>query len=134
MSYEVGLLILFVSFTVFFTAGIPLAVSLLLSSVLVIFLDPGLDAIIVAMHIYSGMDNFILLAIPGFMFAAFFMNKVGVTQDIVAMSDLMVGRIRGGLSHINVVASMLMGGVSGSSTADVAGVGAILIPPMEKQG
>lgn len=134
MSYEVGLLILFVSFTVFFTVGIPLAVSLLLSSALVIFLDPELDAIIVAMRIYSGIDNFILLAIPGFMFAAFFMNKVGITQDIVAMSDLLVGRIRGGLSHINVVASMLMGGVSGSSTADVAGVGAILIPPMEKQG
>lgn len=134
MSYELGLLLLFVSFTVFFTVGIPLAMSLLLSSVLVIFMDPDLDAIIISMRVYSGMDSFILLAIPGFMFAAFFMNKVGVTQDIVEMSDLLVGRVRGGLSHINVISSMLMGGVSGSSTADVAGVGAILIPPMEKQG
>lgn len=134
MSVEVTLSILMGSFIVLFSIGVPLAFSLLFSSITVIFLDPGLDFVIVPMRIFSGVDNFLLLAIPGFMFAAQMMNKVGITDDIVNLSDLLVGRIRGGLAHINVVSSMLMGGVSGSSTADVAGVGAILIPTMTKKG
>ena len=89
---------------------------------------------VVPLKVYSGIDNFLLLAIPGFLFAALMMNKVGITHDIVRFSDLIVGRIKGGLAHINVVSSMLMGGVSGSSTADVAGIGAILIPAMNQKG
>jgi len=134
MTPEITLSILMGSFIVLFSLGVPLAFALLFSSLTVIFLDPELDLIIVPLRIFSGVDNFLLLAIPGFMFAALMMNRVGITDDIVKLSDLLVGRIRGGLAHINVVSSMLMGGVSGSSTADVAGVGAILIPTMTKKG
>lgn len=134
MSPEMILAILLLSFVVLFSIGVPLAFSLLFSSLLVIFLDPSLDLIVVPLRIYSGIDSFLLLAIPGFMFAAMMMNRIGITDDIVKLSDLMVGRITGGLAHINVVSSMLMGGVSGSSTADVAGIGAILIPTMSKKG
>lgn len=134
MSPELALSVLLLSFVFLFTIGVPLAVSLLFASVSVIALDPGLDMIVLPQKLYTGIDNFLLLAIPGFMFAALMMNKIGVTQDIVRLSDLLVGRIKGGLAHINVVSSMLMGGVSGSSTADVAGIGAILIPAMREKG
>mgnify|MGYP001585688207 CR=1 FL=1 len=134
MSPEISLIILLGGFAVLFALGVPLAIALLLSSVAVILFDPALDMVVVAMRIYSGIDSFVLLAIPGFMFSAFVMNRIGVTEDIVAVSDMLVGRIRGGLGHVNVVSSMLMGGVSGSSTADVAGEGVIIIPAMIQKG
>lgn len=134
MSPELTLSILLGSFIALFSFGVPLALSLLFSSITVIVLDPGLDLIIIPLRLYAGINNFLLLAIPGFMFAALLMNRVGITKDIVNLSDLLVGRIRGGLAHINVVSSMLMGGVSGSSTADVAGIGGILIPTMNEKG
>lgn len=134
MSPEFALTVLFTSFVILFSVGVPLAFALLFASTLTVALDPGLGMVIVPLRIYSGMDNFLLLAIPGFMFAALMMNRVGITEDIVKLSDLLVGRVKGGLAHINVVSSMLMGGVSGSSTADVAGIGAILIPAMTKKG
>jgi tripartite ATP-independent transporter DctM subunit len=134
MSLEISLLILMGGFALLFALGVPLAVALLIPSVALILIDPALSMVVVAMRIYSGIDSFVLLAIPGFMFSAFVMNRIGMTEDIVAISDLLVGRIRGGLGHVNVVSSMLMGGVSGSSTADVAGEGAIIIPVMIEKG
>ncbi len=134
MDSYIMLLSLIGSFTLLLFTGVPLAFSLFFSSLLAVLLDPGLDLIILPLRIYSGIDSFLLLAIPGFMFAALMMNKVGITEDIVKISDLLVGRIRGGLAHINVVSSMLTGGISGSSTADVAGIGSILIPAMNQKG
>ncbi len=134
MSADIAILLLFSLFTLLFLLGAPLAFALFFASVGIIALDPGLDLAITPLRIYAGLDSFLLLAIPGFMFAALMMNKVGITEDIVRFSDLLVGRVRGGLAHINVVSSMMMGGVSGSSTADVAGIGAILIPAMNKKG
>lgn len=134
MSPDLALTVLLAGFVVLFSVGVPLAFSLLLASLATIALDPALDATVVPQRIFGGMNSFLLLAIPGFMFAAIMMNRIGVTRDIVRLSDLLVGRIKGGLAHINVVSSMLMGGVSGSSTADVAGIGAILIPAMREKG
>ena len=134
MNPETALAVLFAGFVFLFSVGVPLAISLLFASAAVVALDPGLDMLVVPLKVYAGIDNFLLLAIPGFMFAALMMNKIGVTEDIVKISDIVVGRVKGGLAHINVVSSMLMGGVSGSSTADVAGIGSILIPAMKKKG
>jgi len=94
MSLETSLLILMGGFAILFALGVPLAVALLLPSVAIILLDPALNLVVVAMRIYSGIDSFVLLAIPGFMFSAFVMNRIGMTEDIVAISDLLVGRIR----------------------------------------
>tara|TARA_Y100000590_G_scaffold465099_1_gene636399 strand:+ start:75937 stop:77241 length:1305 start_codon:yes stop_codon:yes gene_type:complete len=134
MASSALIIILFLTFFLFLSIGVPLASALLFSSIIVVLIDPGLHLVIVPMRMYSGINNFLLLAIPGFMFAALLMNRIGVTNDIVKLSDLLVGRIRGGLAHINVLASMLMGGISGSATADVAGIGSILIPTMKKRG
>ena len=133
MSPESALALMLGGFVLLFALGVPLAFALLFPSAALIAHWAWI-AVIVPMRIYSGIDSFVLLAIPGFMFSAFVMNRIGMTEDIVAISDLLVGRIRGGLGHVNVVSSMLMGGVSGSSTADVAGEGAIIIPVMVEKG
>ena len=129
----VALSILIGSFAIIIIVGVPLAFSLLFSSILVVIMDPRLGAVIIPLRMYSGINNFVLLAVPLFMYCASLMNGIGVTKDIVNLSDVLVGRIKGGLGHINVVASMLFAGVSGSSTADTARIGSILIPPMVRQ-
>lgn len=128
-----AILLLFGVFALVTVLGVPIAFSFLLASIPVIILDPFLNLSIIAIRMYAGVDNFILLAIPLFMYCAFLMNDVRITDDIVEVSRVLVGHIKGGLAHINVVASMFFAGVSGSSTADVAGIGAILIPAMTKQ-
>jgi tripartite ATP-independent transporter DctM subunit len=83
---------------------------------------------------FSGLDSFVLLAVPLFLLAANLMNVGKISEMLVRLSIGLVGHIRGGLGHANVVVSMFFAGVSGSSSADVAGVGSILIPSMIKEG
>jgi len=80
------------------------------------------------------MDMYVLLAIPLFILAGQVMGEAGLTDSIVRFSDAILGRLRGGLGYVNVSASIFFGGISGSPIADVASVGSIMIPAMEKQG
>lgn len=127
-------IMLFAGFALFLVIGVPVTFGLLFSSASVVALEPALNLVTAPLIILEGMDSFLLLAIPGFMFSALLMNRIGLTDDIIAVSDVLVGRVRGGMAHVNITASMLLGTVSGSSTADVAGLGAILIPIMRKRG
>ena len=77
---------------------------------------------------------FVLLAVPFFLLAANLMNSAGITDRLIKLSRALVGHLPGGLGHINVTVSMLFAGISGSSTADAAGIGSLLIPQMKKQG
>ncbi len=129
-----SLALLFGVFVVILLIGAPIAGALMITSAVVIGVDPGLTMAIFPQRLFSGLNNFLMLAVPGFMFAAFLMNRIGVTQDILALASMLLGRFRGGLGHVNVGASVLFGGISGSSTADVAGVGGFLIPAMIKKG
>ncbi|MGQ9367535.1 TRAP transporter large permease [Azospirillum sp. ST 5-10] len=129
-----SILVLFAVFTAILIIGAPIAAGLLLASAGVIALDPGLTLSVLPLRLFSGLNSFLLLAVPGFMFAAFLMNRIGVTRDVLALAGLLVGRLRGGLGHVNVAGSVLFGGISGSSTADVAGVGGFLIPAMTRKG
>ena len=79
-------------------------------------------------------NSFLLLAIPFFMLAANLMNAAGITEKLINLSRALVGHLPGGLGHVNVLVSMLFAGISGSSTAEAAGVGGVLIPAMKKQG
>src|SRR3546814_11952476 len=83
---------------------------------------------------FVSYNSFILLAVPFFLLAANLMNSAGITQRLIDLSRVMVGHLPGGLGHINVMVSMLFAGISGSSTADAAGIGSLLIPQMKKQG
>jgi C4-dicarboxylate transporter, DctM subunit len=90
--------------------------------------------IILAQRMYSGISSFPLLAIPFFILAGNLMNTGGMTRRIFAFAQLFVGRIRGGLAHVNVVGSMIFAGMSGSAVADAAGLGVIEIEAMRKEG
>jgi TRAP-type C4-dicarboxylate transport system permease large subunit len=85
--------------------------------------------IIFIQRAYAATTSFPLLAIPFFILAGNLMNVGGTTERIFAVANLLVGRIRGGLAHVNVIGSMIFAGMSGSAVADAAGLGAIEIAP-----
>jgi tripartite ATP-independent transporter DctM subunit len=85
-------------------------------------------------EMFKSYNAFVLLAVPFFLMAANIMNSAGITDRLIRLARALVGHLPGGLGHINVVVSMLFAGISGSSTADAAGIGSLLIPQMKKQG
>lgn len=90
--------------------------------------------ILFSQQMIVGLDGFILVAIPLFVFAGELMNVSGVTQRIVRMASAVVGHVHGGLANVGVVANFIMSGISGSALADAAATGTVLIPEMKKRG
>lgn len=84
--------------------------------------------------VYTGMDNFPLMAVPFFMLAGEIMNRGGIALRLVEFSKSLIGHIRGGLAHVNILCSILFAGLSGSAVADTSALGSMLIPAMEKNG
>ncbi len=113
--------------------GVPIAMALGIAS-LVTVLTLGLPPLIVAQRMANGVSSTPLLAIPFFILAGLIMAEGGIAARLVEFSRVLVGPIRGGLAMVNVVASMLFGGASGSAVADVSANGSILIPMMKKKG
>jgi len=126
--------ILFSVFAILVVLRIPVAFALGLACIPVFFIDERLTPILLLGEMLKSYDAFILLAVPFFLLAANLMNAAGITERLVTLSQALVGHLPGGLGHINVVVSMLFAGISGSSTADAAGIGSLLIPQMKKQG
>ncbi|MBI4012020.1 MAG: TRAP transporter large permease [Candidatus Rokubacteria bacterium] len=115
--------------------GVPIALSLALTAIGIMYWMGGPDLLImVGQRMYFGTASFPLLAVPFFILAGNLMNTGGVTQRIFAVAQLCVGRIHGGLGHVNVIASMLFAGMSGSAVADAAGLGVVEISAMNKAG
>lgn len=122
-------------FLVFLLLGMPVAFCLGISTFIFLFFSgTPIPALVVTTEMYSGIDQFALLALPLFVFAGELLNRTKVTERLVDISDVLVGWLRGGLGHVNVVASMFFAGISGSAFADTASIGAVIIPPMKKQG
>ena len=94
----------------------------------------GVPLIIVPMKMYSGIDVFVLLSVPGFILAGNLMNQGGLTEKIIKFCNHLLGHIRGGLSLVNIGASMLFAGISGTAISDTASMGSIMIPAMKKEG
>jgi tripartite ATP-independent transporter DctM subunit len=107
---------------------------MLTTSILYLAITQEVPLIVVAQQVGAGTDKFLLLAIPFFFLVAEFMNTGGIMHRLVNLAGAMVGHIRGGLGHVNVVASMLFAGMSGSAVADAAGMGRIEIEMMRKSG
>ena len=126
--------ILFPVFVVLVILRVPVAFALGLSCVPIFMLDPHLTPFLLMNEMFKSYNAFVLLAVPFFLMAANIMNSAGITDRLVRLSRALVGHLPGGLGHINVVVSMLFAGISGSSTADAAGIGSLLIPQMKKQG
>lgn len=100
------------------------------------FVKPGMTDMldIYAHKFFTGMDVFIWLSIPLFIIAGEIMSAIGMTERLVNLSRLLVGRLRGGLAYVNVVGSMMFAGVSGSALADISALGPVEIEMMEKDG
>lgn len=125
--------IILISFVVTLVLGIPLAVVLGATGfITLIFM--GIPLEVVAQRMFTGIDSFPLMAVPFFILAGDLMNRGGTTIRLIDFANSLVGHIRGGLAHANVVANMFMAGISGSSVADASAIGSIMIPAMEKAG
>ncbi len=121
------------SFVLLMVLGVPIAFSLGLAALAgALYIDIPLDAVMI--QIAAGVNKFSLLAIPFFVLAGAIMAEGGMARRLVAFAGVMVGFVRGGLSLVNILASTFFGAISGSSVADTASVGTVLIPEMEKKG
>ena len=125
--------VLFLVFIVSMAVGLPIAMSLGISS-LAYLLFSDIPLVIIPQRMYGGMDVFILLSIPGFILAGNLMNRGGITKKIVGFANALVGHIRGGLGLANIIGSMIFAGISGTAVADSASLGAVLIPAMKDEG
>ena len=125
--------LLFILFILFAFCGIPIAFALGVSSLVYIFYK-GISLVLVAQKMFTGMDAFLLTAIPLFILAGNLMNASGLTEELIEFSKIFVGRIRGGLAYVNVIVSMIFAGMTGAGVSDTAAVGSILIPGMVKDG
>lgn len=128
------IIVLFGAMILLMILGLPLAFSLFASSVTVVLLFTELPLWQIVQKMFTGIDSFVLTAIPFFLLAGNIMNSGKITDRLINLSNTVVGHMRGGLAHVNIVVSLLFGGVSGSAVADTSGVGAVLIPAMEKKG
>lgn len=129
------LLYLFGSFALLISLGMPIAFVIGISS-MIAFLGSGyvINVSLSATTMFGQMQSFPLLAIPFFILAGEVMTESGITSKIIKLSNSLIGHIRGGLAHVNILASMFFAGVSGSPSADSAAIGAILIPAMVEEG
>jgi len=125
--------ILLTSFFVLLLLRVPISFSLAISSFITTFYLK-IPPMVVVQKMCDVLDNFSLMAIPFFILAGQIMAQSGIARRLVDFSNILVGRMRGGLAIVNIVASMLFGGMSGSSVADTASIGSILIPEMVRKG
>jgi tripartite ATP-independent transporter DctM subunit len=126
-------LVLLLSFAVFCAIGVPVAYSLGLAAIATaLWTDIPLEAVMIKTS--DGVGKFSLLAIPFFVTTGALMAEGGTARRLVALAQVFVGFIRGGLAMVNVVAQTLFGCISGSSVADTASIGSVMIPQMIKQG
>lgn len=122
-------------FLLLLISGAPVVFALLIGPGVSLLLDGQSElhkALLV--RLYSGMDSFPLMAVPFFILAGEIMNAGGVTASIVKFSQAMIGHVRGGLAHVNILSSVLFAGLSGSAVADTSALGKMLVPAMEKNG
>jgi tripartite ATP-independent transporter DctM subunit len=126
-------LVLIGSFVVLMLLGMPVAYALGMAALVgALWIDLPLDAVMIQMA--SGVNKFSLLAIPCFVLAGAIMAEGGMSRRLVAFAGVLIGFVRGGLSLVNILASTFFGAISGSSVADTASIGSVLIPEMEKNG
>jgi tripartite ATP-independent transporter DctM subunit len=128
-----GLTILLLVFLITMLAGIPIAFGLGIAA-LVTAMYHGVPEPIIFQRIVAGINVFSLLAIPFFIFAGELMLRGGIAIRLVRFADSLVGKVRGGLGVVNVLTSMLFGGISGSAVADTSALGSVMIPMMREQG
>lgn len=127
------ILFLFGSFVLLAVLGVPIAICLCVSGFLTAAIM-GITPVAIIQNIFSMLNSYTLLAVPLFLIVGNVMEYGGITERLVNFANVLVGHIRGGLGHVNILANMFMAGISGSSTADATALGSIMLPAMKKQG
>lgn len=127
-------IVLFLAFIVLILFSLPISLSLGLSSLLAMIYKGGIPLTILAQKMFTGLDSFPLLAVPFFILAGGFMETGGISARLVKLASVLVGHIKGGLGMVVIVATIFFSGISGSSAADTAAIGSIMIPSMVKRG
>ena len=121
-------------FLLLMSGGIPVAIAMAGSALLYIMWTGNLPAFVVIHRMVSGIDSFPLLAVPFFILAGNLMNNAGITNRIYNYALALVGWLKGGLGHVNVVGSVVFAGMSGTAIGDAAGIGTIEIKAMKDHG
>ena len=114
--------------------GVPIAFVLGIAASIYLMTIGALPLSAIPQRFFAGLDQFVLMSIPFFILSSALMNEAKLTGKLVQFANHLVGRWRGGLAQVNILTSMFFGGITGAATADVAAIGPILIPAMEKQG
>jgi len=117
-----------------FAIGVPIAFVLGLTALYYLLFVGSVPIMILGQRLYAGVDNFVLLAIPFFVFAGELMNRTKITEDLVNFAKMLVGWIPGALAQVNIVTSVFFAGLTGAAVADTAAIGSILIPAMKDEG
>lgn len=128
------LLIFLGTLFLFMSLGIPLALVLVICAMVLMFHSGMWDTMIIPTSMLDGANNYPLMAIPFFVFAGEIMAAGGLSKRVVALAQLMVGRIRGGLGYAAIVASIIFAGLMGSSVGEAAALGGLLLPMMKQVG
>jgi tripartite ATP-independent transporter DctM subunit len=128
------LVLLFAIFAVLVAIEVPVGFAMALAALGVIVIDQPVPLTIIVQRMSSGLDSFPILAIPLFILAGHLLNRAGIADRIFQFAAALVGHIRGGLAHVNVVASMIFAGMSGVAQADAAGLGVVEVKAMRNEG
>jgi tripartite ATP-independent transporter DctM subunit len=126
--------LMLVGFVLTLAGGLPIGFALALAALIFIWVEGTLPGVIFAQQMARGIDNFVLLAIPFFILVGYLMEANGMSVRLIELLQRLVGRMRGGLNVVMVSAMVLFSGISGSKMADVAAVGAVLIPASRRAG
>ena len=126
--------LLFGLLALFIVLEMPVAFAMGLSAIATIALTQPIPLSIVVQRMGTGLDSFVLIAIPLFVLAGHLLNRAGIADRIFAFAAALAGHIRGGLAHVNIVASMIFAGMSGVAQADAAGLGVVEVNAMRKEG
>jgi TRAP-type C4-dicarboxylate transport system permease large subunit len=121
-------------FLALMVSGLPVAMAMATASLIYVIVSGNLPDFVVIHRMYGGIDSFPLLAVPFFIWAGNLMNSAGITNRIYNFALALVGWLKGGLGHVNVVGSMIFAGMSGTAIADAAGLGTIEIKAMTDHG
>ena len=120
--------LMLLGFVVCLVGGVPIGFALALSALIYLWVSGTLPGVIFAQQMARGIDNFVLLAIPFFILVGYLMEANGMSVRLIELLERLVGRMRGGLNVVMVLAMVIFSGISGSKMADVAAVGSVLIP------
>lgn len=128
-------LLLFLGLVTLVLINVPIAIALGIVAIVAMVAAGGTDTLVnLPLILYQGATNFPLIAIPLFCLAGAIMNASGISRRLIAFAQALLGFIRGGLAMVNIGASMFFAEISGSAVADVAAIGSIMIPAMQKKG